>query len=206
MATSQNFPFPAAEEPMNDTLTLLKTRRSIPAVNIAEPGPSDPQLAELLTIAARVPDHGKLVPWRFILFRGEARRAAGEATAALLARRRPDADPKLIENERARFTRSPLVVAVVSRAVPHVKIPEWEQVMSAGAAAMNLVVAANALGFAAQWLTEWVAYDEEARALLGLAPEERLAGLVHIGTPNTPPFERPRPDLAEIVTDWKPAA
>jgi nitroreductase len=191
---------------MTDTLTLLKTRRSIPAVNIVEPGPSETQIEELLTIAARVPDHGKLTPWRFILFRGAARAEAGEATAALLARRRPDADPKLIEIERARFTRSPLVVAVVSRAAPHVKIAEWEQLMSAGAAAMNLVVAANAMGFAAQWLTEWVTYDEEARAILGLAPEERLVGLVHIGTPNIPPFERPRPALAEIVTDWQPAS
>ncbi|PPE78329.1 nitroreductase [Kaistia algarum] len=187
-------------------LTLLKTRRSIPAVNIVEPGPSATQIEELLTIAARVPDHGKLTPWRFILFRGAARTEAGEATAALLARRRPDADPKLIEIERARFTRSPLVVAVVSRAAPHVKIAEWEQLMSAGAAAMNLVVAANAMGFAAQWLTEWVTYDEEARAILGLVPEERLVGLVHIGTPNIPPFERPRPALAEIVTDWQPVS
>ncbi|MBN8998163.1 MAG: nitroreductase [Rhizobiales bacterium] len=191
---------------MTDTLNLLKTRRSIPAVNIGEPGPSDAQIGELLTIAARVPDHGKLVPWRFILFRGAARQAAGEATAALLARRRPDADPKLIEGERARFTRSPLVIAVVSRAAPHVKIPEWEQLLSGAAAAMNLVVAANAMGFAAQWLTEWVTYDEEARALLGLKAEERLIGLIHIGTPDVPPFERARPDLAEIVSEWQPPA
>jgi len=87
-----------------------------------------------------------------------------------------------------------------------VKIPEWEQLMSAGAAAMNLVVAANAMGFVAQWLTEWVTYDEEARALLGLKPEERLVGLVYIGTPNTAPFERPRPALADIVSDWTPPA
>lgn len=191
---------------MTDTLTLLKTRRSIPAVNIAEPGPSEAQIEEMLTIAARVPDHGKLVPWRFILYRGEARAAAGAATAALMARQRPDADPKLIEAERNRFTRSPLVVAVVSRAAPHVKIPEWEQLLSAAAAAMNLVIAANAMGFAAQWLTEWVTYDAEARAILGLSPEERLVGLVHIGTPNTPPFERPRPALADIVSDWQPPA
>ncbi|MBB3932703.1 nitroreductase [Kaistia hirudinis] len=191
---------------MTDTLTLLKTRRSIPSSNIVEPGPTDAQIEDLLTIASRVPDHGKLAPWRFILFRGEARAAAGEATAALFARKRPDADPKAIDFERTRFTRSPLVVAVVSRAAPHVKIPEWEQLMSAGAAAMNLVVAANAMGFVAQWLTEWVTYDEEARALLGLKPEERLVGLVYIGTPNTAPFERPRPALADIVTDWTPPA
>ena len=191
---------------MTDTLTLLKTRRSIPSSNIVEPGPTDAQIEDLLTIASRVPDHGKLAPWRFILFRGAARAVAGEATAALLARKRPDADPKAIDFERTRFTRSPLVVAVVSRAAPHVKIPEWEQLMSAGAAAMNLVVAANAMGFVAQWLTEWVTYDEEARAVLGLKPEERLVGLVYIGTPNTAPFERPRPALADIVSDWTPPA
>jgi nitroreductase len=193
-------------EIMTDTLDLLKTRRSIPAVNIVEPGPSPEQLEELLTIAARVPDHGKLTPWRFILFRGEARAAAGAITAELLQRTRPDADPRLIENERIRFSRSPLVVAVVSRVTPHPKIKEWEQQLSAGAVAMNLMVAANAMGFVTQWITEWVAYDAEASRLLGLSETEKLAGLIHIGTPNTPPFERPRPVLAEIVTDWQPVA
>ncbi|HWJ74194.1 MAG TPA: nitroreductase [Kaistia sp.] len=191
---------------MTDTLTLLKTRRSIPAVNIVEPGPSAAEIEDMLTIAARVPDHGKLVPFRFVLFEGEARAAAGAATAALLAVRRPDADPKLIAAEANRFSRSPLVVAVVSRAAPHVKIPEWEQLLSAAAAAMNLMIAANAMGFATQWLTEWVTYDAEARALMGLAEAERLVGLVHIGTPDIPPFERPRPELADIVTRWTPPA
>ncbi len=189
---------------MSDTLTLLKTRRSIPAVNIVEPGPSAAEIEEMLTIAARVPDHGKLVPFRFVLFEGEARAAAGAATAALLAARRPDADPKLIAAEANRFTRSPLVVAVVSSAAPHAKIPEWEQVLAAAASAMNLMIAANAMGYATQWLTEWVTYDAEARALLGLSPEERLIGLIHVGTPDIPPFARPRPDLAEIVTRWTP--
>lgn len=189
---------------MTETIALLKTRRSIPAVNIVEPGPSADQIRDMLTIAARVPDHGKLVPWRFILFQGDARIAAGAATAALLQRKRPDADAKVIDAERNRFTRSPLVVAVVSRAGPHVKITEWEQVLSAGAVAMNLVLAANAMGFQSQWLTEWVAYDADARAILGLSENEKLVGLVHIGTANIPPFERPRPDLADVVTDWTP--
>jgi len=187
---------------MNETIEFLLRRRSISAVNLVEPGPNEAQLETLLTIAARVPDHGKLAPWRFILFRGEARVAAGEATATLLKAKQPDVDEKRLAFEKDRFTRSPLVVAVVSRAAPHVKIPEWEQLLSAGAAAMNLVVAAQAMGFGAQWITEWVAYDEEARALLGLEPHERLAGLVHIGTPDIPPFERPRPALSEIVSDW----
>lgn len=190
---------------MTDALTLLKTRRSIPAANIVEPGPSAAEIEQMLTIAARVPDHGKLVPWRFILFEGDARAAAGAATAALLKARRPEADAKLIEAETRRFTRSPLVIAVVSRAAPHVKIAEWEQVLSAAATAMNLILAANAMGYAAQWLTEWVTYDADARALLGLAAEERLVGLIHVGTADIPPFERPRPDLAAIVTRWSAA-
>lgn len=187
---------------MNETIDFLLRRRSIPAVNLVEPGPDAAQLETLLTIAARVPDHGKLAPWRFILFRGASRAEAGAAFAALLKEKQPGVDEKRIAFEEARFTRSPLVVAVVSRAAPHAKIPEWEQVLSAGAVAMNLVVAAQAMGFGAQWITEWVTYDEDARALLGLAPEERLAGLVHIGTPDIPPFERPRPALSEIVSDW----
>lgn len=189
---------------MTDTLTLLKTRRSIPAVNISEPGPSQAQIDEMLTIAARVPDHGKMTPWRFILFRGDARREAGERTAKRLAEMRPDADPKLIETERNRFQRSPLVIAVVSHTMPSTKAPEWEQLLSAGAVCMNLVVAANAMGFSTQWLTEWVTYDAEALRILGLQPGEQLAGLIHIGTRNTEPFERPRPNLADLVTDWAP--
>lgn len=199
---------PPAFDPdnMTETLNLLKTRRSIPAVNIVEPGPSSEQIDEMLTIAARVPDHGKLTPWRFILFRGEARRVAGEATAALMQRQRPDIDTKFLDFERNRFTRSPLVVAVVSRTVAdHPKIKEWEQILSAGAVAMNLMIAANAMGFSSQWITEWVSYDEEARRILGLAETERLAGLIHIGTRDIAPFERPRPNLADIVTDWQPA-
>ncbi len=192
--------------PMTDTISLLKTRRSFPSMNLVEPGPTPEQLTDLLTIASRVPDHGKLAPWRFILFRGDARAAAGEATAAVLLKNRPDIDEKSLAHEKNRFLRSPLVVAVVSRAAPHVKIPEWEQLMSAGAVAMNLIVAANAMGFATQWLTEWVTYDAEARHVLGLADTERLVGLVYVGTPNTDPFERPRPALADIVSEWSPVA
>jgi nitroreductase len=191
---------------MTETIKLLKTRRSFPSMNLVEPGPSPEQITDILTIASRVPDHGKLAPWRFILFRGEARAAAGEATAAVLQKNRPDIDDKSLAHEKNRFLRSPLVVAVVSRAAPHVKIPEWEQLMSAGAVAMNLIVAANAMGFATQWLTEWVTYDAEARRVLGLAEAERLVGLVYIGTPNTEPFERPRPVLADIVSEWQPVA
>jgi nitroreductase len=189
---------------MPHALDLLKSRRSISAQFLAEPAPDDAQLAEMLTVASRVPDHGKLTPWRFILFRGDARRQASETLAKRYVELFPDADPKKIEEERTNLARAPLVVAVVSRAGPHVKIPEYEQLLSGAAAAMNLVHAAHALGFAAQWLTGWMAYDEEAAKILGLAPGERLVAMVHIGTATVPPADRPRPPLSEIVSEWKP--
>ena len=189
---------------MLNALELLTTRRSFKAMELSGPGPSAAQIDTLLTVAARVPDHGKLAPWRFIVFEGEARRAAGDAIAAAFQSRYPDAKPEHVEAERCRLLRAPLVVAVVSRAGPHVKIPEWEQVLSAGAAAMNLVLAAHALGFAANWITEWYAYDRAVLDALGLAPHERIAGFVHIGTPPGPPEDRPRPALSEIVTRFSP--
>lgn len=189
---------------MPDALDLLKTRRSIPAQFLAEPGPSEEELTTLLTIASRVPDHGKLAPWRFVIIRGAARAALGEKLAALVAARDPAAGDRRLDEERARFARAPLVIAVVSRAAEHVKIPIWEQQLSAGASAMNLEIAAHAMGYAACWLTEWVTYDAEASALLGVGPGERIAALVHIGTPTIPPQDRPRPALSEVVTEWTP--
>ena len=185
---------------MPDALDLLKTRRSVKPVEMTGPGPSPAEIDAILTIASRVPDHGKLAPWRFIVIEGDHRLAIGETIAAAFRADRPDATPDQIEFERQRLARAPLVIAVVSRAAPHAKIPEWEQVMSAGAAAMNLVTAAHALGFAASWLTEWYAYDRRILDALGLAPHERIAGFVHIGRPRNPPEDRPRPPLSEIVT------
>ncbi|MBO0902638.1 nitroreductase family protein [Jiella sonneratiae] len=187
---------------MPDATTLLATRRSIPIPMLVEPAPSGAALDEILTIAARVPDHGKLAPWRFILYRGEAAAAIGRALADLVAGRegaRMTDNRRKVESER--FTRAPLVVGVVSTAKEHVKIPVWEQQLSGAAAAMNLVTAVHAKGYAANWVTEWVAYDDEAKAILGIAPEERVIGFVHVGTPGEPPSERPRPDLATIVSE-----
>lgn len=188
---------------MTDALELLKTRRTVTAAFLGEPAPDDEQLADMLTIAARVPDHGKLTPWRFIVFRGAARLEAGEALATRYREMNPDADEQKIADERGRLAKSPLAVAVVSCAAPHAKIPEFEQLLSAGASAMNLVHGAHALGFAAQWVTGWVAYDDAAGQILGLQPGERLVAIVHIGTATAPPTERPRPALADIVSDWK---
>jgi nitroreductase len=187
---------------MNDTIALLKSRRSAGPMGLEGPGPTKDELDTLLTLAARVPDHGKLVPWRFIVFQGEGREKAGEVIAKVFTRDNPDAPVKRVELERRRLAHAPLVIAVVSRAAPHVKIPEWEQVLSAGAACMSLSVAANALGFAATWITEWYAYDRRVLDAYGLAPHDKIAGFVHIGRAATRPDDRPRPSLAEIVTQF----
>jgi nitroreductase len=185
---------------MNETLELLGTRRSVAPHLLGEPGPTAEELDRLLTIAARVPDHGRLAPWRFIVLEGEARHRIGEVIAAAYRAGDLTADAAKVGFERGRLARAPLVVAVVSRARPHVKIPEWEQTMSAGAVCMTLVIAANAMGFATSWLTEWYAFDRRVLDALGLAPDETIAGFVHIGRPTAAPVERPRPVLSEIVT------
>ncbi len=185
---------------MTDALTLLKTRKSPKIFDIAGPGPSPAEVEEMLSVASRVPDHGKLAPWRFVLFEGDARARAGETIASVFLADNPDADADRVAIERGRLARAPLVVAVVSKAAPHVKIPEWEQTLSGAAACTLLVLAAHALGYAATWLTEWYAYDARVRAGLGLAENERIVGFVHIGTLARPQEDRPRPALADIVT------
>jgi nitroreductase len=185
---------------MNETVDLLRRRRSVSPRMLGEPGPSAEEIELLLTIASRVPDHGRLAPWRFIVLQGEARATIGETIAAAFRADQPDAAEDKIALERDRLSRAPVVVAVVSRAQPHVKIPDWEQVLSAGAACMTLVIAANAMGYGTSWLTEWYAFDRRVLDALGLAPGERIAGFVHIGTPKEPPVERPRPVLADLVT------
>lgn len=191
---------------MMTPLEFLKSRKSISASFLSPPGPSAEEMAEILTVASRVPDHGKLTPWRFILFKGEAGAKASAALAKLYAEKNPGADAGKIEEEQKRLARAPQVVAVVSKAGPHEKIPEFEQLLSAGNAALNTVLAAHALGYAAQWTTGWIAYDADAGRILGLKPGERIVGFVHIGTPTAPPTDRPRPALADIVTEWQEPA
>ena len=183
-------------------IDFLKTRRSTPVLQLSAPGPDRDSLEAILTIAARVPDHGKLAPWRFIVFAGAAREKVGDALAEIVLADGVDAAEKRIAMERERFTRAPVVVGVISTASVHPKIPEWEQVMSAGAASYNLVAAANAFGYGATWLTEWFAFDERAFPALGVKPGEKVAGFVYIGTRTEPPFERARPELSDIVT-WR---
>jgi nitroreductase len=183
-----------------DAIELLKTRRSVKPREMTGPGPSPAELETILTIGARVPDHGKLAPWRFIVFEGEARERAGEVIARVFARKNPGAPAAAIEVERRRLTDAPLVVGIVSFTKPHPKVPAWEQELSAGASAMNIVTAATALGYGACWLTGWFAFDRDVLEGLGLKPDEKLAGLVHIGRPTRPSEDRPRPALSEIVT------
>jgi nitroreductase len=194
---------PAPIEASPATLAFLARRRSASAVTLTAPAPGEADLATLLRLATRVPDHGKLAPWRFVIFEGDSRTKAGEKIAEIFRQKNPQATAEQIEFERKRLARAPLVVAVVSRAGPHVKIPEWEQLLSSGAAAMNLVIAANALGFGASWLTEWYAYDREVLDALGLAPNEKIAGFVHIGTPDTLPSDRERPALSAVVQRYE---
>jgi nitroreductase len=185
---------------MAEAFDLLSSRRSPRVVDLREPGPSEEQLDQILTVAARVPDHGKLVPWRFLVMTGEGRRRMADTLAMRLRTAEPPPAAEQVEKERARFQNSPVIVGVVSRAAPHPKIPEWEQILSAGAACMNLLHAANALGFGAVWLTGPFAFDRGAMEALGLAAQERIAGFVHIGTPAQKQDERARPPLPEIVT------
>ncbi len=167
---------------------------------MAEPGPDDETLAAMLIIAARVPDHKKLAPWRFIVLRGDSRAAFGERLAEVCAINEPDASSARLETERTRFLRAPVVVAVVSSPKPHPACPEWEQVLSSGAACLNLLHAAKAMGFGAQWITEWYGFDERVKAAFGLEAQERFAGFVYIGTPTETPDERDRPDMAQITS------
>jgi nitroreductase len=188
----------------NPTLDHLLTRRSVSANSLGEPGPSEAELTQILTAAARVPDHKKLVPWRFILFQGEAREAFGQVLANVCRAEESDPGAFRVENEAKRFLRAPLVIAVISRIVKNPAAPEWEQTLSAGAACQNLIVAATALGYGAQWITEWCAYSQGVRQALKLADNERVAGFVYIGTPKEKPEERERPALADVITAWRP--
>ena len=181
-------------------IDYLSTRRSIPAFQMGEPGPSKEEVEAMLTLASRVPDHGKLAPWRFIVYRGAERKRISEALATIAMGDKPDLSEEMVKVEKTRLTRAPVVVAVVSRAAPHFKIPEWEQVMSAGAVCLNLVMAANAHGYASNWLTEWYAFDARTYPILGINEGEKVAGFIHIGTATVPPTERPRPELSDIVT------
>jgi nitroreductase len=186
-----------------ETLDLLLKRRSAKAALLGEPGPTQAELETILTAAVRVPDHKKLEPWRFIVFEGEARAAFGRVLLkACQAEEKDTPSAQRLETERLRLLRAPTVVAVISRVTPNPAAPEWEQVLSCGAACFNLCVAANAMGFGTCWITEWYSYSESVRRALGLAGNERVAGFIYIGTAKEQQPDRDRPQLANIVTRW----
>lgn len=196
---------PHENEPANavfeslETLALLARRRSSKLMNLTEPAPSAAELDALIGLASRVPDHGKLGPWRFVVIAGEARTRAGAALADVI-RNDEGVDDNRLEFVRNWFMRAPACVMVASSPKPSPKVPEWEQQLSAGAASFSLLLGAHALGYAGCWLTEWPAFDERARAALGLTKEERVAGFVYLGTPSQGAAERVRADVTSRIS------
>ena len=180
-----------------DAIELLLSRRSGSAKAMTGPGPSKKQLAQILAAGGRVPDHGKLFPWRFIVFEGKGRERMGDILAEAMQAEGERA--KQVEDERGRFLRAPLVIGVVSAAREHIKIPVWEQELSAGAVCQNILIAAHALGFVGNWLTEWYGYHPLVKDRMGLKPGERVAGFIYIGKSSVELEERPRPDMEKIV-------
>lgn len=190
----------------NDTstiLSLLGTRKSASAKAMAAPGPTAEQLAEILRLAVRVPDHGKLTPWRFILWEGAARAAFGDVMKARWKVLHPEHGEQTLGFVHGLFLRAPTVLGVVSSPQENPKVPAWEQQLSAAAVCMNILYAATALGIGCQWNTDWVAYDAEVAAAMGLGPQEKLAGLIYLGTATGTLEERPRPDPATLLTRWQ---
>lgn len=193
---------------LNDTssvLDLLRSRKSASAKAMTGPGPTAQHLDEILSCAVRAPDHGKLTPWRFILWEGEARAEFGAALRRRWQALHPEHGAEALAFAQNLFLRAPVVIGVVSRAAPHPKIPEWEQQLSAGAVCMNILYAATALGYACQWNTDWLAYDNGMAAVMGLVAPERIAGLIYLGTAAAPLEDRPRPDPQTLLTRWRPA-
>lgn len=197
---------PLVIAPNEAALALMEARRSVPLRALAGPGPTPEELERLLSLAARVPDHGRLVPWRFIVIEGEARGELGARLDALYARQNPEMAAGKDGMWRHYLERAPVTVVIVSRPDPASKVPAWNQQLSSGCAGMALTMAAAAMGFATQWLLKWPGRDPEAAALVGVGEGEKVAGFIHIGRPRALAPERPRPVLEAVVTRWTPQA
>ena len=187
-------PVPSAE--LQDRLAR---RRSAPAQSLTAPGPSPSEIERILLLGARTPDHGKLFPWRFVVMGPQSRADLAAALTPLAAHQ---LDPGKAAKVLSKLTAPPLTILVLSVPIAGHKVPEWEQQLSAGAVCMNLEHAANALGYAASWITDWYSYDPAALALYDVRAGERVAGFIHIGTLAEPALERPRPDVAALTT-WR---
>jgi nitroreductase len=184
-------------------LDYLATRRSVGIGFLKDPGPTPAELEQILTIGTRVPDHGKLTPWRLIVIEGDARLRAGEKLAEIAKRNNPALDEASLDNERRQFLPAPVTIGVIFSHKPLSKAPELEQLLSAGAVCFNLMHAAFAAGYAASWVTRWLAFDTAAQQMLGARGGERFVGFVHIGTPTAVIEDRARPALGDVVTRWQ---
>jgi nitroreductase len=187
---------------MADLSDFLLNRRSVVVRDMLEPGPGGEDLEKILRAGMRVPDHGRLTPWRFIVIKGDARDAMGKILGEAFRKANPDCIDEQVEIEEERFGRAPVVIAILSRTNPEHKIPEWEQILSSGAACQNMLTSALSMGFAAQWVTEWYAYNDDVRTALGLEAADKIAGFLYIGTRGEAPTDRKRPDYGDIVSEW----
>jgi len=187
---------------MPEMSDFLLSRRSIVVRNMVEPGPSDADIEKILRAGMRVPDHGRLTPWRFKIIRGDAREKMGDILGEAFQKANPDCIEEQVEIEKERFLRAPLVIAVISTTNPEHKIPEWEQILSSGAACQNMLTSALSMGYAAQWITEWYAYNDDVKAALGLDAADRIAGFLYLGTRTEDPTDRARPEYGDIVSEW----
>ena len=193
------FGTPLPVTPDAKVLRFLALRRSTPAVTLTKPAPAGVELLDLLRIAARAPDHGKLSPWRFVILAGADKTDFANRLEALAQAR---GDTKAV-SKLVKLRTPPVAIAVIS-SPRGLEIPEWEQVLSAGAVCANLLNATLAMGYGANWITDWYAYDPEAKAILGCNADEKVAAYMLIGTPSEAPLERERPDLAKLVSRWTP--
>jgi len=192
----------AAANPSADARTLIALRRSVSKRGFTSPGPDREQLDTLLTVATRVPDHRRLTPWRFILFEGEVRETVSASFVDIQKQEYPDATETMLADTAENFLRAPVVVAIVSSPDHAHKTPVWEQELSAGALCLNLLLAANASGWAGCWLTEWIAFSPGIKTLLELTDHERVAGFMYLGTAKDTPQERMRPDVSDKIKRW----
>lgn len=181
-------------------LDFMRTRRSVPAKTMGGPGPDEAEILDMAKIASRIPDHGKIAPWRFIHYSEDAKLRLDKRIHERAREKYPDLSGEALQIEAGRMARSPTVIGLISAAVDHPKIPRWEQELSSGAAGLAWLIAANAHGYDAQWLTEWIAFDEVLSAELGCREGEKIAGFIHIGTRTAPKTERDRPDVETIFT------
>ena len=186
-----------------EAFELLNTRRSVLVRKLEPPGPSSDELKQILEIGIRVPDHGKIGPWRIQVVTEDGQKELGDIAATLFKKQHGDrANEKMVEFERLRPQRAPILLVVTPNiSIPH-KIPEIEQRLSGGAVCMNILNAAHALGFSAQWVTEWLAYHEDIKAALGHASSVDIIGMIYIGSASEPPQPRDRPALEEVVSEW----